>query len=80
MAESSLAHNQQMQRIAIGAEVRDMREGRFAGIFVLLLLVAVAVYFGITGNIALASIFLGASVLGVVGEIIKGTRGGEKDD
>lgn len=72
MAETDLAHTQNLQEKALTADIADQREGRRLGAAVLFVLVAVAAFLAATGNNVGAGLFLTASMLGAINQIIKG--------
>ena len=76
MAESNLKHAQEMQEIALKADVQDMKDGRFYGFIALLSLIVAAFVCGLMKMETLALAFLGAGALGVVSSLIKGRGNG----
>lgn len=80
MAESQLAHSQQIQSEAIAAEIADQKEGRRLGFAALVLLIAAALACVLTGHDAIATAFLGAGAVGIIGLFIKGRSNGASKD
>ncbi|GGB52093.1 hypothetical protein GCM10010833_03540 [Blastomonas aquatica] len=80
MAEGNLAHAQDIQTLAIQADIDDAKAGRLYGFLALMALIIAAGVSAFLGNELMASAFLGAGVLGVVGQLIKGRGSNEKED
>lgn len=77
MAEGQLIHNQELQNIAIGGDIADMKEARRYGFIALLALIIGAIICAYLGLQILAGAFLGTGALGTVGVLVRGR--GEKD-
>jgi len=72
MAKSGLAHSQDLQSRALQADIDDMREGRRLGFAALVILMIGAIICGLMDKDAIAYTLLGATVIGTIGQLIKG--------
>lgn len=75
MAESSLSHTQELQAIALGADIEDMRGGRRYGFAALVLLIGGAIVATFLKAPILAGLFLGTGALGTIGVLVRGALG-----
>jgi uncharacterized membrane protein len=73
MAEQSLAHGQSVQKSALNADIADMQAGRRYGFWALISLIIAASCATYFGHELIAGAFLGAGVLGVIGQLIQGS-------
>lgn len=80
MAERGLEHAQTMQTTAISGDIADGKAGRLYGFLALLALIAAASFSTYFGHEAIAAAFLGAGALGVIGQLIQGSRNGKGAD
>lgn len=74
MAEQSLAHAQEIQRSALDGDIHDTKAGRIYGLVALIALIVAATFAMYTDHEVAAAAFLGAGVLGVVGQLIQGQK------
>ncbi len=72
MAESEVDHSQLMQTAMLNAEIADNKEGRRLGFAALVILMMGAIVCGALGKDTIALALLGATMVGVIGTIIKG--------
>ena len=78
MAERNLDHAQSMMETALQGDIADTRQGRWFGFAALSLLIIAAAVVGLMGQPVLAGLFLGAGVLGVISQLIRGKNGSTK--
>lgn len=72
MAEKAQDHNIDIEKKIIGAQIDDQKRGMNYGLAALLVVLALGGLFAYLGNNWAAALFLGTSVLGVVGAFITG--------
>lgn len=72
MAKSNLTHSQDLQSRALGADIDDMKEGRRLGFAALVVLMVGAIICGLLNKDTIALALLGATVVGTIGQLIKG--------
>lgn len=77
MVENNLAHAQALQEKALQADIDDMKEGRRLGFAALVILMIGAIICGMMGKDMIALALLGATVVGTVGQLIKGRGNGK---
>lgn len=72
MAQSDLEHAHALQDCALKADIADMKEGRRLGFAALVILMVGAIVCGLMDKDTIALALLGATVVGTIGQLIKG--------
>lgn len=80
MAEQNLSHNQSMQKAWIDGEIAEAKAGRQYGFGALLALILAASYAAAHDHETIAGLFLGAGILGVIGQLIQGKQSQHSDE
>lgn len=72
MAENAQNHSAYMDRCIVEAQIDDQKRGMRYGLVVLLLIIALATYFGIKEQIWMAGLLLSTAVLGSIPVFVRG--------
>lgn len=72
MAKSDLDHTHRLQERALEADISDMKQGRWLGFAALVILMIGAIVCGLMDKDTIALALLGATVVGTIGQLIKG--------
>ncbi|MEO5758128.1 MAG: DUF2335 domain-containing protein [Mesorhizobium sp.] len=79
MAESALAHRERMDTKIVDAEIADRKLGMWLGFAALLIILALAAYFGVHGDSIVAGLFLTTAVLGAIPVFVLGRYWQQKE-
>ena len=77
MAKSDLDHSHKLQERALDADISDMQQGRWLGFAALVILMTGAIVCGLMDKDMIALALLGATVVGTIGQLIKGRGNGD---
>lgn len=72
MAKADLDHAHRLQERALEADISDMQQGRWLGFAALVILMIGAIVCGLMDKDAIALALLGATVVGTIGQLVKG--------
>jgi len=74
MAEKAQTHSAEMDRLIVQAQIDDQTRGMNYGLFALLLILALATFFGYRDQPIIAGLFLGAAALSSIPVFVNGRK------